>query len=135
MRLSSPLIVNTLLFFNLKKLLQINTIKEYLLYKLSEFSLSNDIEIDIAHPFSANILNSIDRNIILNVYELSNDNSAVDRGNIKGVIINLDKEEQKKIGSILETMVPKTIESLYIKNEFYNYSDFYEREDLGIYML
>ena len=30
------------------------------------------------------------------------DNSAVDRGNIKGVIINLDKEEQKKIGSILE---------------------------------
>lgn len=112
-----------------------NTIKEYLLYKLSEFSLSNDIEIDIAHPFSANILNSIDRNIILNVYELSNDNSTVDRGNIKGVRINLDKEEQKKIGSILETMVPKTIESLYIKNEFYNYSDFYEREDLGIYML
>ena len=102
MRLSSPLIVNTLLFFNLKKLLQINTIKEYLLYKLSEFSLSNDIEIDIAHPFSANILNSIDRNIILNVYELSNDNSTVDRGNIKGVRINLDKEEQKKIGSILE---------------------------------
>ena len=47
----------------------------------------------------------------------------------------MDKEEQKKIGSILETMVPKTIESLYIKNEFYNYSDFYEREDLGIYML
>ena len=79
-----------------------NTIKEYLLYKLSEFSLSNDIEIDIAHPFSANILNSIDRNIILNVYELSNDNSTVDRGNIKGVRINLDKEEQKKIGSILE---------------------------------
>ena len=105
-----------------------NTIKEYLLYKLSEFSLSNDIEIDIAHPFSANILNSIDRNIILNVYQLSNDNSTVDRGNIKGVRINLDKEEQKKIGSILETMVPKTIESLYIKNEFYNYSDFYERE-------
>ena len=102
MRLSSPLIVNTLLFFNLKKLLQINTIKEYLLYKLSEFSLSNDIEIDIAHLFSANILNSIDRNIILNVYELSNDNSTVDRGNIKGVRINLDKEEQKKIGSILE---------------------------------
>ena len=76
-----------------------NTIKEYLLYKLSEFSLSNDIEIDIAHPFSANILNSIDRNIILNVYELSNDNSTVDRGNMR---INLDKEEQKKIGSILE---------------------------------
>ena len=79
-----------------------NTIKEYLLYKLSEFSLSNDNEIDIAHPFSANILNSIDRNIILNVYELSNDKSTVDRGNIKGVRINLDKEEQKKIGSILE---------------------------------
>ena len=174
MKLSSSLIANTLLYFNLKKFLQIisinkslqakayinlnnyhlfhfirtnlcnhsnmsayydlcklkfpdmneETIKEYLLYQLKEFSVSNDIEIDITHPFSEKILYSIDRNIILNVYELSDNINTVDRRNIKEVKIHLDKIEQKNIGSILETMVPKSIESLAIKKEFNNYFDF-----------
>lgn len=178
MKLSSSLIVNTLLYFNLKKFLQtisinkniqaktnINlnnyhlfhfiqsnlcnhsnmsayydlcklkfpdmnseSIKEYLLYQLKEFSVSNDIEIDITHPFSAKILYSIDRNIILNVYELSDDNNTVDKRNIKEVKIHLDKIEQKNIGTILETMVPKSIESLAIKKEFNNYFDFDDSE-------
>ena len=102
------------LFPNIKE----SSIKELLLLYLNEYSFNNEIEIDSMHPFSADILNTIKKNIILKI----NDKKikTKENKNIKTIVF------QKYIGNIIdlvENIIPHNIRNIHFKYHIDNICD------------